>query len=236
MSVIQLGARSQLVGHVQQRLLEAGYVIAEQELLGGIYGPGTARAVGEFQRSRGLKDDQIVGPLTMAALTGAPDPRSRATMPGWRCYPSEIRHAVRNAVEAAVRDLGTAEDPPGSNAGPGLAKYPGHIPGLPWCAYALSWWLSHVEDGCPWDVLGSALKILTWAREERKILHEAALPEPGDVWLRMRTEIAGHVSLIVHRDGTHRLSTVGGNEGGRVSGLIRSRFDATAIVRPVGLD
>jgi GH24 family phage-related lysozyme (muramidase) len=49
---------------VQRALLRNGYPVA----VDGIFGPGTARAVSQFQSSRGLVADGVVGPRTRAVL------------------------------------------------------------------------------------------------------------------------------------------------------------------------
>ena len=50
---------------LQDRLHEMGYDVGRAD---GIYGPGTARGVGQFQREVGLVPDGAFGPSTMAAL------------------------------------------------------------------------------------------------------------------------------------------------------------------------
>jgi peptidoglycan hydrolase-like protein with peptidoglycan-binding domain len=59
------------VAYLQQLLIDAGY---DPGPVDGIFGPRTDAAVREFQRDRGLEADGVVGPLTWAALTGAPPP------------------------------------------------------------------------------------------------------------------------------------------------------------------
>jgi len=56
---------------------------------------------------------------------------------------------------------------------------------------------------------------------------------PGDVFVTMRTDIHGHVGLIVHvKDG--RAFTIEGNSGNAVRGGCRRLDSFTAVVRPVG--
>lgn len=228
-----LGSQGPDVGRMQQMLIEAGFRLDSIELEQEKFGPSTADAVRMVQQKNGLRVDAIVGPQTASALRYPITERTVNTVAGWRCRPSQARQAVRAVLSAAVDDLGTAEDPPGSNAGPGLVKYTGHTPGLPWCAFWVSWALSHADGGCPWGVLGSAFKILDWARKHGRVLGPHDSPLEGDVWLRMRTQFAGHVALIVDAGADGTLATIEGNSGDRVRGLLRYREDATAVVRAV---
>lgn len=63
------GDRGEAVRDIQRRLLELGYPTEPDPL--GSYGEPTSRAVGEFQRWRGLPQDGIVGPNTWQSLVDA---------------------------------------------------------------------------------------------------------------------------------------------------------------------
>ncbi|WP_269932375.1 N-acetylmuramidase domain-containing protein [Aminobacter sp. HY435] len=79
--VMQVGARGELVGELQEALLALGYPVDAD----GIYGPGTARAVQKFQAEYGLAADGIAGPRTQAALRKALRPASGwwSALMGW---------------------------------------------------------------------------------------------------------------------------------------------------------
>lgn len=49
---------------MQERLVELGFALG----IDGVFGPQTRDAVAEFQESRGLQADGIVGPITLRAL------------------------------------------------------------------------------------------------------------------------------------------------------------------------
>lgn len=70
MRAIRPGDRGEAVRDLQHRLVELGYRIDPAEL-DGRFGPTTERAVREFQRSRRLDEDGVVGPDTWGQLVEA---------------------------------------------------------------------------------------------------------------------------------------------------------------------
>ena len=72
--ILRLGSRSTDVRQLEQKLKELGLYSGP---LDGIFGGGVESAVKEFQRSKGLTRDGIVGPETWSALfPGTPTPSS----------------------------------------------------------------------------------------------------------------------------------------------------------------
>lgn len=63
-TIYKLGSRGDGVSEIQLALKLAGYAVT----MDGDYGPKTQEAVKQFQRSRGVGADGIVGPKTMALL------------------------------------------------------------------------------------------------------------------------------------------------------------------------
>ncbi len=61
----KMGSRGEEVRKIQQKLKDLGYQVGSVD---GIFGLQTQKAVLEFQRSKGLNADGIVGQLTLAAL------------------------------------------------------------------------------------------------------------------------------------------------------------------------
>lgn len=70
MRAIRPGDRGEAVRDLQHRLTELGHRIDPAEL-DGRFGPSTERAVREFQRSRRLPEDGVVGPDTWGQLVEA---------------------------------------------------------------------------------------------------------------------------------------------------------------------
>jgi peptidoglycan hydrolase-like protein with peptidoglycan-binding domain len=75
-AVVREGDRGTEVTQVQQRLQELGYFQAN---VTGYFGSLTKEAVIEFQQSKGLEPDGIVGTNTLVALGGQSKPASRPT-------------------------------------------------------------------------------------------------------------------------------------------------------------
>lgn len=81
MAVYRQGSKGKRVEEIQVRLREAGHYRGKVD---GDYGPGTEKAVRDFQRLRGLDADGEVGPATWAALFSIP---SEAGLPSLALAP-----------------------------------------------------------------------------------------------------------------------------------------------------
>lgn len=86
--MLRSGSVGSAVEALQSQLASQGYSIA----VDGIYGPGTERAVRDFQRKHDLAPDGIVGPKTISALEG---------------YRSD-KILTSSALEKAALDLGVS--------------------------------------------------------------------------------------------------------------------------------
>lgn len=128
------------------------------------------------------------------------------------------------ALAAAAAELGTAEQPPGSNRGARVDLYTAgvyhdapYLVGNRWCARFARWCFESGALNQPrlfagWGDLGSAYK---W-REQGK-LHRcwAPSPAPGRVGLHLEDSGHGHAVLVVAVAG-ELVTTIGGNEADAV--------------------
>lgn len=236
---LKLGDDYEEVGSVHQELLEAGCSIDAAELAAHRFGPTTELAVKAFQaahvdlQGHRLDQDGVVGPMTLWALQHpAASAAPSFTAPGWRSDIDQEPFEVRQILAAAVGEIGTREEPDGSNRGPRVDQYTGPEGlGQPWCAYFVSWCWSRREEGSPFGKLGSVLKLKSWGDEHGRIV---ATPQPGDLFLIMRDHFHGHCGLVALVNPNGTICTVEGNCSNAVRGLIRDTGSITAFVRPLG--
>ncbi|HEX7083892.1 MAG TPA: CHAP domain-containing protein [Gaiellaceae bacterium] len=136
-------------------------------------------------------------------------------------------------LAAAQGQLGVAEQPPGSNDGPGIAVYraavEGAQPGQPWCADFASWAAAQAGEpiGDRGQGLGSVAEITSWAASTGRLLPASSTPAPGDLILFGDR----HVGVVesVNSDGS--LTTVEGNYQDAVSHVTRWPSEATGYVQ-----
>ncbi len=122
--LLKQGAKGNDVLVLQQRLNGHGHTVAED----GDFGPNTASAVKQFQASRNLQVDGIVGFQTWAALEAESTPREEdigddsAVLSEKEKLVAKIPDAAsaqrRACLEHAISFLGADEIPDGSNWGP----------------------------------------------------------------------------------------------------------------------
>ena len=61
---LRRGSSGDSVRVMQQRLSDLGYALS----VDGMFGPGTQKAITDFQQTKGLSADGVAGPATWAAL------------------------------------------------------------------------------------------------------------------------------------------------------------------------
>jgi hypothetical protein len=230
--ILRVGDTGHAVGELHQALLERGLSVDASDLERETYGASTLAAVEAFQRGAKITADGIAGPQTLAALQRPPE-RESLIAPEWRCEPSQVREAVRLAIQSAVDDLSrpTLEQPAGSNRGPHVDRY--GVPGLPWCAAAVSAWVMRADGHQLRRPLMSAYKWREAAKAAGWLLGPFGKPQPGDVGIVLRSNLRGHVGLVVHVLDDGRLCSIEGNVGHAVRGVVRPRSAWGFFARPI---
>jgi len=240
-SVLKIGDRGTDVGDVQQQLIESGEQIDQSELSQAFFGPSTKTAVLDFQSSHldsaghPLVADGLVGPFTRLALANPKMPTERFIADGWE---AKLTAAPNNealaAVAAAVGEIGTKEDPDGSNRGPRVDMYEGaDWLGSPWCALFVSWAWGRAPRGSPFGIQASALKMRDWGATHSNLLGADDVLLPGDVGIILRAQGRGHVEMVVGLEIEGKVSLVGGNVSNAVRGTVRDRAAFSHFMRPI---
>lgn len=164
---------------------------------------------------------------------------------GWSYNLDDVPVDLAEVIRVAVGDVGVREDPPKSNDGPKLKKYKIGLNSFgkyyPWCVFALSYWYSFMDGGCPWGVLASAYKLHEWAVDKDRMLGISPIVRPGDVGIDLRKvempdgrKMVGHVGLVVHVLPDGRLCMVEGNAGDAVRARIKKPGEWRYLMRPTG--
>ena len=130
--------------------------------------------------------------------------------------------AILNLVS---REVGVAEQPPGSNDAPRIAQYRQATAGSgvgPWCAYFVSW--AAREAGVPIGDAGQGYGLVddVWAwgqRAGKAIPAGSGTPQPGDliVWDE-------HIGVVESVQPDGRITTIEGNSSDQVA---RRSYDAS---------
>lgn len=121
-----------------------------------------------------------------------------------------------NHIQIAVLELGNAEEPKGSNAGPHVEKYlksVGLKGGFAWCMAFVHWC---VEQSGPKNVLVHTAGVMDqWHRINPK--YKVTTPQPGDIFIMDFGGGKGHTGFVEDVKGD-RIMTIEGNsndEGSR---------------------
>ena len=187
---------------VQQALARLGL---KPGPLDGIWGRQTAAALREFQSRNGLEPDGVLGPVTIAALSGGAPP------------PTDLTDPILVWFKEATRLIGTREKP-GTGNNPAIldwatgAGIPYKSDDIPWCGLFVGHCITATLGGepTPANMLGAR------AWERFGIRTE---PTPGAVMVFWRKSLAsglGHVGFYAGEDASaYRI--LGGNQSDSVS-------------------
>jgi hypothetical protein len=154
---------------------------------------------------------QAAGPArSFASMATAGAARSTAVAPG--------TSAGQAIVDIARREVGVAEQPPGSQDSPRIAQYRQATAGSgvgPWCAYFTSWVARQagVPLGDQGQGFGAVSGVWSWAQSSGKAIPAGSRPAAGDliVWG------SRHIGIVESVDADGTIHTIEGNSSDRVS-------------------
>jgi hypothetical protein len=199
------------------------------EIQSGLAPPPSAPATqppggGAAQFSQILQQATGSAPGAMSASSGAPLAASG---------PAPATAGGAGVLAAAQREVGVAEQPPGSNDSPRIALYRRATAGSgvgPWCAYFTSW--AAREAGMPLgdsgQGFGSVDALNSWAQRAGRAVPNGpgVVPRPGDliVWDE-------HVGVVENVQPDGSIATIEGNSSDRVSRRVHPASSALGYVR-----
>ena len=199
---------------IQRRLAALGF---DPGPIDGIRGPRTDAALVAFKRSIGFRARPLYGPLTHAALMGAPEPSEAADALPW------MREAARMRGLHERRDEATLEGWMRRHL-PGGAWWTSSrwvdVPNVPWCGLFIATCLR--AAGMPEGFPANPLSARAWAGWGK-----AAKPTFGALLVFTRSG-GGHVGFYHGEDRTH-FHVLGGNQSNAVTvtRIAKSRHEAT---------
>lgn len=213
----------------QRRLRQLGF---DPGPIDGIRGPRTIQAIRQFQRSRRLRQDGLVGPRTAAALYAG----SRAEQVAMQRSSASLAPDARPWMEEARRLMGVREQAGGGSSGI-ILSWARRLNSwyndddIPWCGLFVAHCINYTmpDEPIPTDFLR--------ARSWEDFGREAPL-EDGVVvvfWRKSRSSGLGHVGFCVGADDNF-VYTLGGNQGNEVNvrkiervRLVATRLPSTAL-------
>lgn len=168
-----------------------------------------------------------------SAMKGSPSGGAPTTAAGYTSQTAGVDPAAltggsgRGAQIAAIatRELGVAEQPPGSNDGPRIARYRTATAGSgvgPWCAYFTSWVAQQagVPVGPAGQGIGYVPTMKAWAEQTgRWVPAGQGAPQVGDlvVFERNGDGVPDHIGVVTGTTPDGGIRTVEGNSSDRVS-------------------
>lgn len=255
MRLIKLGATGAAVLELQRALKRHGFHVS----VDGEFGPQTDAAVGQFQLANDLTEDRIVGPRTWGALLtteaqpASIDAENEARMDLIRAC-RQVESPQRDVLFAAISDLGSQEEPFGSNDGPEIVHLVTNEgesyreywqieegPALPWCAMAVSHWVKAGLNVGSWSQtpqkawFGGVSQWREWAKMNGCWSYD---PSPGAIFIMGRhgsgsdaaqSSRAGHCGLVVAATPIS-VTTIEGNTGNKVASRNRKNRDCAGFI------
>ena len=205
--------------------------------------PAAGAGAAAFSQLLQAAGTQSAGPSAMSASSFGAVPMGASSLPFASGAISALGPAFTGpvpatgggaAVLAAVqREVGVAEQPPGSNDAPRIAQYRQATAGSgvgPWCAYFTSW--AAREAGMPLGEqgqgFGSVDALYAWAQRAGRAVPNGpgVVPRPGDlvVWDE-------HIGVVESVDPSGQLHTIEGNSSDQVARRVHDAGSALGYVR-----
>lgn len=198
--IIKQGSKEvEAVNEIKKRLNKLMNV--NFNVINGIFGPTTEEVVKQFQRTRNLLDDGIVGKLTWEKLfeeIPLPIPVSAKTLP-------------ERAIEIAKTQLHVREKT-GRNDGEAVESYLKSVglgKGYAWCAAFVYWCYSQAakELNINNPLAKTAGVLDHWAKTKGA---KVKTPKVGDIFIMDFGKGAGHTGIVIEVQGTYVI-TIEGN-------------------------
>lgn len=193
------------IKELQERLTDLGFPVGG---IDGILGPKTTAAVKEFQRSKELTADGVIGPQTLRALGMALPAQTRFMLAPVRAHSRVLRG---RAVEYAMAQVGVREQT--NNSGPAVDAYLSSVglgPGYSWCMAFVYWCMQQaagdLSQRVPLVRTGGCMR--QW--NETTCYKTTTDPQPGDIFIMDLGGGAGHTGFVVGVTPT-TIHTVEGN-------------------------
>jgi hypothetical protein len=202
-----------------QRITQLQSMLALSQGGPGATAPATP-AVASSSAAMGATDTASSRRSFTSALQAAGLDVTGANATGGAAAPASAggTNAGRAALAIAEREVGQAEQPPGSNDSARIATYRKATAGAgvgPWCAYFVSW--AARQAGAPLGEqgqgFGAVADVAAWAQRTGRSLPAGSKPRPGDliVWG------SRHIGIVESVDPGGSIHTIEGNSSDRVS-------------------
>jgi uncharacterized protein (TIGR02594 family) len=206
MAVLKRGSRHRSVRNLQY-LLNLNLIPDPKLSVDGIFGPGTEKAVRQFQAQEGLKVDGIVGPKTWFELgdLGVEEmPVCGGAIPTWM-------HIALGEMKRGIREVsGTQHNPRIIEYHKTTTLQAGRDESA-WCSSFTNWCMK--QSGLAGTDKANARSWLDWGSEITQ-------PRYGCVvvlWREDPSSWKGHVGFFLAHRNAKKMLLLGGNQGDSVS-------------------
>lgn len=194
---------------IQRALIKLGFSVGKAGA-DGVLGKDTINGIKAFQRSKGLKDDGIVGRLTAAALFGEPE----------KAPVQWMLEAARYMGLHEVKDAKKLDDILNLDASE-----------IPWCGAFVGMVIANTLPNAL--IPNNPLWARNWAKFGVQDAPVTGQPHYGAIAVFSRNS-GGHVGFVVGHDKTH-VFVLGGNQSNAVTVTKVAKSQLIAYRYPAGL-